>query len=93
MFKLIPANKPEHPRFSSLLVCTKDWESGSRVATPVKSGELVAQGPHRVRVPNFDDVHFVIRLRRGSLGQLSVRKKWRDLERTTSLTVKPPHRY
>jgi hypothetical protein len=78
MLKLIPSNKTEHPRFA-IHVRVEDWEPCIHVAGPDKSGELVAQGAHCVRVPNVDHVHLAIRLRRGSLGQVFVRKKYRDL--------------
>jgi hypothetical protein len=74
MLKLTPANKTEHPRFA-IRVCAKDREPCIRVASRDQSGELVAQGARRVRVPDVDHVHLVIRLQRGSLGQVSVRKK------------------
>jgi hypothetical protein len=74
MLKLIPANKTKHPRFA-VLVCVKDWKPCHRIAGPDKSGELVAQGAHRVQMPDVDHVHLVIRLRRKSIGQVFVRNK------------------
>jgi hypothetical protein len=92
MLKLIPANKTEHPRFA-IRVCAKDWKPGIHVAGPDKFGELVAQGAYRVRVPNVDHIHLAIRLRRASLWSGIYERKTQRYERTTSLTVKPPHRY
>jgi hypothetical protein len=63
MLELIPANKTKHPRFA-VRVCAKDWEPRIRVASPDESGELVAQGAHRVQVSDVDHVHVAISLRR-----------------------------
>ena len=91
MLKFIPANKTEHPRFA-IRIGVKDWDPCIRVASPYQSGELVAQGAHRVRVPDVDHVHLAICLQRepwSGKGEEEVER----YERTTSLTVTPPHRY
>jgi hypothetical protein len=62
MLELIPANKTEHPRFAIRGVRVKDWEPRIRIASPDESGELVAQGAHRVRVPNVDHLYVAISL-------------------------------
>lgn len=64
MLELIRANKTEHPRLA-VGVCVKDWEPRIRVASPDESGKLVAQGAHRVHVPDVDGVYIAISLRRG----------------------------
>ena len=61
MLELIPANKTEHPRFA-IHVCVEDREPRIRVASPDESGELIAQGAHRVRVPNVDHLYVAISL-------------------------------
>ena len=64
MLELISANKTKHPRLA-IRVRIKDWEPRIRVASPDESGELVAQGVHRVQVPYVDHVYVAIGLRRG----------------------------
>jgi hypothetical protein len=65
VLELIPANKTEHPRFAIRVVCIKNWKPRIRVASPDEFGELVAQGAHRVRVPDVDYLYVAISLEEG----------------------------
>lgn|SRR5216684_4979886 len=78
MLELIGTNKTKHPRFA-IRVWAKDGEPCIRIASPDNSGELVAQGAHRVHVPKFDYVYVTIRLWRvrGAL----VGNLWEKVER------------
>jgi hypothetical protein len=64
MLELISANKTKHSRLA-IRVRVKDWEPRIRVASPDESGELIAQGVHRIQVPDADHVYAAISLRRG----------------------------
>jgi len=76
MLELIRANKTKHPRFA-IRVCAKNWEPRIRVPGPDESGELVAQGAHRVRVPDVDHLYAAISLwkERGPPGQVICEKE------------------
>jgi hypothetical protein len=63
MFELVAADVAEQLQ-PPVLVCAEDREPRIGVACSDESGELVAQGAHRIPMTKVDDLDLAVHLRR-----------------------------